>query len=120
MARPAAKTDFPVDVEGVGTFVFGRRKLADEIKIHVEYSRLTEAVVPTAWLDQVATWMSTLKVMTVRFPDGFDIEELDPLEDETYQKLLKVHAALIAKESSFRLNKGAEGQAGGTGAIKDA
>ena len=120
MARPANKTDFTVDVEGVGRFVFGKREMADEIKIHVEYSRLTEAVTPTPWLDQVATWMSTLRVMTVRFPGGFDIDELDPLEDDTYQKLMKAHAAFLAKERSFRLNKGAAVEAGGASEGKDA
>lgn len=112
MTRPAHKTDFPVDVEGVGTFVFGRRRMADEIRIHVEYSRLTEAVAPTPWLDSVATWLATLRVMMVRAPDGFVLDELDPLDDETYEKLLKTHAALVAKEASFRRGPAAKGEAG--------
>lgn len=118
MARPAGKNDFPLDVEGVGMFVFGRRTLADEIKINVEYSRLTEAVEPTRWLDQVATWLATLKVMTVRTPETFVIDDLDPLDDETYAKLLKVHMMLVAKERSFRLKPDQAGEAGGAGAGK--
>lgn len=113
MARAAQKSDFPIDVEGVGAFVFGRRTMADEIRIHVEYARLTEAVPPTPWLDQVATWLSTLKVMTVRFPQDFDVETLDPLDQETYNKLMKVHTALVAKESSFRRGSGEASKAGG-------
>lgn len=120
MARTPHKSDFPIDVEGVGTFLFGRRTMADEIKIHVEYARLTEAVQPTPWLDQVATWLSTLKVMTVRFPDGFDIEALDPLEDDTYQKLMRIHAAFIAKESSFRRGSGKASEASGEAKGQDA
>ena len=120
MARTAQKSDFPIDVEGVGTFVFGRRTMADEIKMHVEYSRLTEAVPPTPWLDQVATWLSTLKVLTVRAPDGFDIEALDPLEEDTYIKMMRVHAALVEKERSFRLKPGEGSKAGGQVQSQDA
>lgn len=113
MPRAASNTDFTVPVEGVGTFVFGRRKMADHIKVNVEYARMTEGVEPTPWLDMVATWLSVLKVLTVRAPEGFVVDELDPLDDETYGKLLKVHAALRAKEDSFRLGSKASGEGGG-------
>jgi len=113
MPRAAHNTDFNVDVEGVGTFVFGRRKMADHVKINVEYSRLTEGVEPTPWLYMVATWLSVLKVLTVRAPEGFVVDELDPLDDDTYGKLLKVHAALRAKEDSFRRGPSAAGEGGG-------
>lgn len=110
MPRAASDTDFVVDVEGVGAFVFGRRKMADHIKINVEYARLTEGVMPTPWLDTVATWLSVLKVLTVRAPEGFVVDELDPLDEETYAKLLKVHSALRAKEDSFRPGAKAPGE----------
>lgn len=113
MARTPQQTDFTLDVEGVGRFVFGRRTMADEIKIHVEYSRLTEAVNPTPWLDSVATWLSTLKVLMVRAPDGFDMEALDPFDDGVYQKLVKVHLALSEKERSFRRTSGEAIEAAG-------
>lgn len=117
--RAAHPTDFTLDVEDIGRFVFGRRQMADEIKIHVEYARLTEAVTPTAWLDQVATWLSTLKVMTVRAPDGWNLDEMDPLDDETYAKMLKVYAALTAKEGSFRRGPAKGGEAAGEAAGRD-
>lgn len=116
MARIPDKTDFAVDVEGVGRFVFGRRRMADEIKIHVEYSRLTEAVDPTPWLDSVATWMATLKVMCVLAPADFVVDEMDPLDEDTYTKLMKVYLALTEKERSFRGGKTQAGKAGGQGA----
>lgn len=102
MPRPASPTDFIVPVEGVGDFVFGRRKMADHLKIEVEYARITEGVLPTPWLDKLATWLATLRVLAVRVPEGFNIDELDPLEEETYAKLMKVHIALREKEGSFR------------------
>lgn len=101
--RAAAQTDFYVPVEGVGQFRFGKRMMRDEMRINVEYSRLTEGIeTPTSYLDLVATWMSTLKVLTVEAPAGWDVDEMDPLDDDTYAKLMKVFTALREKEGSFR------------------
>ncbi len=113
MAREAAATDFEVPVEGVGTFRFGKRTMRDEIKIQVTYADMIEGVQPTEWLALVAGWISALKVLTVRAPDGWNIDEMDPLDDATYAKLMKVHAALTAKERSFRSGTGQADQAQG-------
>lgn len=102
MARKAAPSDFTVEVDGVGSFTFGRRTMRDEIKIQVEYARMIEGVEPTPWLGAVAGWISTLKVLTVRAPEDWDIDELDPLDEDTYARLMKVHSALAEKERSFR------------------
>lgn len=119
MARIAHNTDFNVDVAGVGTFVFGRRKMADHVKIQVEYARMTEGVEPTPWLDCLVTWLAVLKVLAVRTPDDFVVDELDPLDDDNYGKLLKVHAALRAKEDSFRPGKKTAVETGGQSAVPD-
>ena len=110
MARRASPTDFIVDVEGVGSFTFGRRKMGDEIKIQVEYARMIEGVEPTDWLATVAGCIAALKVLTVRAPEDWDIDEMDPLEDDTYRKLLKVHRALSDKEASFRSGSKTDGE----------
>lgn len=102
MAREGSAADFQVDVDGIGTFIFGKRSMRDEIKIQVEYARLIEGVEPTEWLALVAGWISVLKVLTVMAPPGWDIDELDPLDDASYAKLGKVHKALTDKERSFR------------------
>lgn len=102
MARNGSDTDFTVDVEGVGTFAFGKRSMRDEIKIQVEYARMIEGVQPTEWLALVAGWLATLRVMTVQAPDGWDLDAMDPLDDDTYAVLGKVHGALTDKERSFR------------------
>lgn len=102
MARSAKENDFIVSVPDVGSFTFGRRTMADEIKIQVEYARLIEGVEPTEWLNLVGGWMAALRVMTVRAPEGWDLDELDPLDDATYAKLAAVHSALTEKERSFR------------------
>lgn len=108
--------EFTLTVDGIGAFTFGRRNMRREIAIGAEYSRLIEGVPqPTPWLDTVAGWISALKVLTLKAPEGWDIDELDPLDEESYAKLGKVHAALRAKEGSFRSRSNAPVQAGGAG-----
>ncbi len=114
MARKPSETDFIVQVEGIGSFTFGQRKLSDEIAIQVEFARIIDGVEPTAWLQTVGGWMSVLRVLTVRAPADFVLDDLDPLDDDTYAKLAKVHDALSEKERSFRRSKNTAGE--GTGA----
>jgi hypothetical protein len=102
MARVPQETDFTVKVDGVGTFTFGKRTMRDEIAIQVEFARLIDGVEPTSWLQAVCGWLSVLKVITVRAPDGWDLDEMDPLDDATYARMNAVHSALIDKERSFR------------------
>lgn len=113
MARRPQTTDFALPVDGVGTFTFGRRTMADEIKIQVEYARIIEGVEPTEWLSRVGGWISTLKVLTVRAPEGWDIDEMDPLDPEVYEDMMLVYLALRAKEDSFRRKPGTGSEAGG-------
>lgn len=102
MARQAKETDYTVNVEGVGVFTFGRRTMRDQIAIEVEFARIIDGVEPTVWLETLGGWLSTLRVLTVRAPDGWDLDALDPTDAETYSKLLRVHDALAEKERSFR------------------
>lgn len=119
MAREPSKTDFEVAVEDVGTFRFARRTMRDEINIQVEFARIIQGVEPTAWLATIAGWLSSLKVLTVLAPEDWDIEAMDPLDEDTYAKLLKVHAALTEKEQSFRKRKAPSGEAERQGAGAD-
>lgn len=112
--------EFTVTVDGIGAFTFARRNMRRECAIGAEYSRIIEGVpTPTPWLDTVAGWIAALKVLTLKAPEGWDIDELDPLDDESYAKLGKVHASLREKEGSFRSGKRAqvEGSGSGDGAV---
>lgn len=112
MSRIPSNTDFQINVDGIGTFTFGRRRMRDEMAIAAEFSRLTEGVDnPTPYLASVAGWISTLKVLTVEAPEGWDIDEMDPLDEDTYAKLVKAHTALREKEGSFRSGSKREGEA---------
>ncbi len=115
-SRQPSATDFFIDVEGVGRFSFAKRKLADEMQIAVEYSVMTQGIpVPSEWLGIMAGAVSQLRVLTVTAPDGWDVDEMDPLDEETYAKIIKVHRALRDKEYSFRKGKAAPVEASGQG-----
>lgn len=116
MARPAESTDFFVDVPNVGNFYFAKRKIRDELAVACEYSRLTEGITtPSPWLELVATWIAALKVLTVSAPAGWNIDEMDPHDSESYGKIGAVYTSLRNKEESFRQGKKAPVQAGGPG-----
>lgn len=102
MARAERETDYTVKVENVGTFRFGKRTMRDEVSIQVEYARIIDGVEPTEWLAIVAGWLSTLQVLTVSAPEGWDLNEFDPLDSETYATIKRVYDALLEKERSFR------------------
>lgn len=115
MARTPQETDFVVPVEKIGNFTFGRRKMSDEIAVQVEYARIIDGVEPTAWLQAVGGWISTLRVLTVSAPPGWDVDELDPTDPETYAKLKLVYEALSERERSFRRKPKPAGEAGSAG-----
>jgi hypothetical protein len=121
MTRLPNSTDFQITIDDIGTFTFGRRRMRDELAIAAEFSRLTEGVeTPTPFLANVAGWISVLKVLTVEAPEGWDIDAMDPLDDDTYAKLVKVHVALREKEGSFRSGSKQASEADGQGVSADA
>ncbi len=110
MARDASSNDFNVQVDGLGTFVFGRRTMRDEFAIAAEYSRLTEGVATlTDWLHYFARAFSTIRTLQVKSPDGWDVEKLDPQEEASYAQIMGVFDALRAAEADFRKKPGKPG-----------
>lgn len=107
---------YEVHVEDIGTFTFAKRTMRLEFKIQAEYSRLTEGVdTPTANLDYIAGVFSALRVLTLAAPDGWNLDNLDPLEQDDFERVIKVHSALRAKESSFRRKPAGGGAGAGQG-----
>lgn len=101
--RDRKASDFVVPVEGIGSFTFGKRTLRDDIAIAAEYSRLTEGVeTPTEWLAFISGCVSALTVLTVSAPDGWVLDEIDPLSEDGYASIVKVHSALRSAEIRFR------------------
>lgn len=113
MSRQPSATDFTITVEGVGAFTFAKRTMRDELRIAAEFSRICEGVeTPNEFLQTVGSWISTLRVLTVAAPDGWDLDAMDPLDADTYAQLFQVHRALREKEGSFR-RKGKASQGSG-------
>lgn len=120
MARVRSTSDFAVPVEGIGTFMFARRTMRDEIKISVERARLLDGVEPEPWLSLVTTWICTITVLASSMPEGFgDPMELDPSDNDSYTKLKAVFDALYEKELSFRQKRGSGEPAQGQGSGAD-
>ena len=97
---------FQVAVEGVGTFECRRRTLRVEIKIGAEFSRLTEGEeqIP-AWMRELCEVVSAIKVLVVAGPDGFDVDSMDPHDEETFGRLIAIYNAITAEETRFRAAK---------------
>jgi len=114
MSRIPRATDFPVEVEGIGRFVFAKRTMADEIAIQRKYAEIVGGVEPTPWLQSVGAWLAVLPVLTVSAPEGWgDVEEFDPNEEETFERLSRVYMALRERENSFRGGKKPASQGSG-------
>ena len=111
--RSASPNDFSIDVEKAGRFVVARRTMRDEFKIATEFSRLTEGVeTPTRFLSYYARSFACAKVLIVSAPDGFDLDAMDPLNDDSYAALISFYETLAAKEDDFRSKPGKPGEAG--------
>jgi len=94
---------YPLVVDGVGTFECRRRTLRVEIHVGAEFARLTEGQeqIPS-WLRDLCEMTSTAKVLIAKGPDGWNVDEMDPQEPETYEKLAKVYTAIREAEGRFR------------------
>jgi hypothetical protein len=103
MSTAPGSKEFVVPIDGIGTFTFARRNMRSELAIAAEFSRLSEGIAtPSAFLETVGGWIATLKVLTLNAPENWVLDELDPLDDENYARLMKVHGALRAREDEFR------------------
>lgn len=113
--RTPKKTDFIVPVEDVGDFTFARRTMEDEFMIAREYSRVIGDIEHPSWyLNMLASCVSPLRVLTVKAPEGWDLDTLDPLQEETFQGLTKVATALREAEERFRRGTGSAGEGVGS------
>jgi hypothetical protein len=96
---------FVETVKGVGDFTFRRRNMRWELKTRVEFRRLSEG----EQLDEMTTLfieaIADLKVLIVSGPAGWTpqgLDDMDPFDDATIGKVLKVWSALRGKEETFR------------------
>jgi hypothetical protein len=103
--RSAKDSDFNVEVEGFGTFVFGRRTKEDVFRIRSRYNVLTEGnyTEDGRVADLGALGYVTLQTLMVSAPESFNLDAMDPIMDDDFvEKILKVYGAFSAREQSFR------------------
>lgn len=122
--REAAPSDFPVEVEGQGTFIFGRRTGRDRFRIAALYHRLTEGLdVSGSDFGVASEAFATVSTLLVEGPASFvALLDLDaPADtDDRDALILRVFFALRHKELSFRPGAKQDGQAAGQGDGADA
>lgn len=118
MKRPAAPSDFSVEVAHVGTLIFGRRTRRDNIRISAEYHRLTEGTSP----DQTSFGIeceayATISTMLVDGPPEFlsllDLDVESSMEPAERLPVISAFYALRERELSFRKGPHETGEGSG-------
>ena len=109
---------FVVTLPEVGTFEVKRRTLKVQMQVHAELNRLTEGA-PLAtlsdWFVDLCALVAELRVLIVRAPEGWSLDEIDPLDDG-YEQLRAVYRAIREQEGRFRAErKGHQAPGAGTG-----
>ena len=110
------ESQYSIDVPGIGKFTFrGRVSFRDAGRIGGEYYDFCGGIEPPkgSWLDAVASAYSEMKVLTVAAPDGWNLDTLDPQDQDSYRKFMEVSSARRAEEARFRGGSEVGGKAGG-------
>ena len=94
---------YQLEVDGIGEFTFRRRNMRDQIRIEAEAERITGGPVENkSPLQRAAIAIATLSVLTVKAPDGWDVDAMDPLEQADVETVLKVAGEVYEAEARFR------------------
>ena len=88
-------------VEGIGEFTFLKRTLNVEAKIEAETIRMTGGPTESFELRQFCRAVTTLRHLLVTAPEGWSLEEADPL-DPAAMVSIKVFGGLRKAEDEFR------------------
>lgn len=120
--RESADNDFSLEVDGIGAFVFGRRKVRDRFRVSAEVNRLTEGELDddSAFV-LVAEAYATLRVMMVEGPVGFrKLLDLDAdADDAADEPVMKVYFEYRKKEAELRKAATKSGEVESTEAAGD-
>lgn len=95
---------YVVNVPDIGTFEVRKRTLGVQMKIHAELNRLTEGAPLSTlsdWFIDLCGLVAELKGLIIKAPDGWSMDNLDPLDDG-YDRLRAVYRAIRVQEDSFR------------------
>jgi len=109
---------YVIAVPDIGTFEIKHRTLKVQMQVHAELNRLTEGAPLSTlsdWFVDVCGLVAELRVLIARAPDGWSVDDTDPLDDG-YEKLRAVYRAIREQEGRFRAErKGHQAPGAGTG-----
>ena len=109
---------YVVNVPDVGTFEVRKRTLRVQMAIHAELNRLTEGAPLSTlsdWFIDLCGLVAELNGLSIKAPDGWSMEDVDPLDDG-YDRLRIVYRAIRTQEDSFRTKaKGDQAASSGSG-----
>ena len=107
---------FDVNVPNVGAFVCRRNTIRTSAARFAEFARLTEGLSPIPpEFEGICNFLSYLRVMIIRGPDGWDPYALDADDESTWATLSTVYEAVKAAEARFRAGAGGQPQGAGEG-----
>lgn len=97
-------SSFPVPVEGIGEFVFRRRMPRDQLAIEGRARKTAGGSIEEVGGEIMGQCLAieTLAVLTISAPEGWDMDALDPLNDECWRKINTVFQELRKAEGRFR------------------
>lgn len=111
---------YTVDVEKIGSFVFRRRTMRDELRIASEVNKLTDGEETSEDFGRTAYIFACLGVLTVQAPDGWDLMGMDPLEQGSFDKVALVYGRMREREDFFRNERNADARPASKGDGTDA
>lgn len=91
-----------VDVEGVGQFEFQHRTLTLQVGVEAIMNRMLDGPVSDERLLYVARAIATIKKLAIKVPEGFDLEAIDPIDENEVEGVLKAYGGLLDAEATFR------------------
>lgn len=107
---------YVLDLDGVGQFEVLRLTQRQRLRVLTEQARLTEGLedLPET-LMQEASITAAVKVLVVKAPEGWDVDLIDPLdEDGSYSAMQRLYAAISEREQRFRGKTASAGTGAGT------
>lgn len=102
----AVPLTFSVSVDGIGEFTFKRRTLDAQFKIEAGAVQLLGGETASDALYRMAISFATVRHLAVTVPEGWDVDEIDPLDSEQMDRVQRVFGRLRQQEETFR--KGAK------------
>lgn len=93
-----------VDVAGIGAFTFKRKtRIRNQIAMEAEYESVIGGIGGVSErLEIVARAYAGVKTLTVSAPDGWNLDELNLLDEADADRLMTVWKAVLEREAFFR------------------